>query len=96
MPEGQFKKCPLTPHPQRLQLCQPVSLVSLDWTGKGGVIGDHCGLSQSTYEEVSANRPVSDFRKVAFITFTFFFDKGKHAKLFLVTLLPFVYQSLLI
>ena len=42
----------------------PVSLpglTALDWTGEGGVIGDHCGFSQSTYKEVSANGPVSDF-----------------------------------
>ena len=61
--------------PQRAQFYQSVSLVSLDWTGEGGVIaiGDHCGLSQSTYEEVSANSngPVSDVRKVAIETLFF-------------------------
>ena len=51
--------------PQRAQLCESVSLVSLDWPGEGGVMGDHCGLSQSTYMEVSANGPISDSRKVA-------------------------------
>ena len=59
--------------PQRAQLSQLVSLVSLDWTGEGGVIGNHCGLIQSTYEELSANGPVSDFIKVAIITLTFFY-----------------------
>ena len=49
-----------TPPPPPPQLCQSVRLVALDWTGEGRVIGDHCGLSQSTYKEVSANGPVSD------------------------------------
>ena len=43
----------------------PVGQPGLDWTGKGGVVDDHSGLSQSKYEEVSANGPVSDFTKVA-------------------------------
>ena len=37
----------------------------LDWTGKGGVVDDHSGLSQSKYKEVSANGPVPNFIKVA-------------------------------
>ena len=48
------------------------ALPSLDWTGQSGVIGDHCGLGQSTYEEVSAHGPVSDFRKVSIRTLTFY------------------------
>ena len=57
---------------------QSVSLVSLDWTGEHGVIGDHCRLSQSTYEEVSVNGPVSDFRKIRNEKTYFFIDKGYH------------------
>ena len=45
-------------------------LTALDWTGEGGVIGDHCGFSQSTYKEQSANGPVSDFWKVVIIPLT--------------------------
>ena len=63
---------PPPPPPQRAQLCQSVSLVSLDWTGEVRVMGDHCGLSQSTYKEVLANGPVSDFRNVAIRTLTFY------------------------
>ena len=63
-------------HSQRAQLCQSVSLFSLDWTGKSRVKGDHYGLSQSTYEEVSANGPVSDFRKVTLIPLTVLFIKS--------------------
>ena len=74
--------------PQRVKLCQTVSLVSFNWVGEGGVIGDDCGLSKSTYKEVSANGQVSDFRIVAIRTLTF--DKAYHKKSFLVTLLLFV------
>ena len=50
--------------PESLHLCQSVSRVTPDWTGKGGVIDYHWGLSQSTYKEVSAHGPVSDFIKL--------------------------------
>ena len=60
-------------------VCHLVSQPSLDWTGQSGVIGDHCGLSQSTYKEVSANRPVSEIRKVSIIKLIFV-DKGNHEK----------------
>ena len=60
-------------------ICQSVSLPSLDWTGQTRVIGNQCGLGQSTYKEVSANGPVSDFRKVSIRTLTFI-DKGYHEK----------------
>ena len=61
---------------QRSQLCQSVRVVSPDWTDKGGVTGIHCGLSHSTYKKVSANGPVSDFRKLAIRIFTFLLIKS--------------------
>ena len=49
-------------------------LTGLDWRKWG--IGNHCGLSQSIYEKVSAY-PVSDFRKLHF-EHILFIDKGYH------------------
>ena len=68
------------------QLCPLVSLVSLDWTGKGGVIGDHCGLDKSTYKEVSANGPVSDLKKKQQLEHLFLLRNTIMKNVFLVTL----------
>ena len=54
-----------------------VSLVSLDWTDKGGVMGNHCRLRHTTYMEVSASGLLSDFRNLA-IKPLIFIDKGHH------------------
>ena len=72
--------------PGPVALCQPCwcclpfglsAFTGLDWPKRG--LGDHCGLSQSTYKEVSANGPVSEIRKVS-ITTLIVVDKGNHEK----------------
>ena len=68
-------------NPGRLRQPGLSLLIVTSWlgSGEGGVIGDHCGLGQSTYEEVSGNGPVSVFKKQQ-LEHLRFIDKDYHEK----------------